>query len=510
MFVVMALITTFATTPLTRVLYPPAYQRKIELWKRGEIDWDTGKALTEITTMQTEASDVNVAGKSLGLISIHKMLVYMSFDNIPSIFTLMSILCPPKTTQGRLHPSKDQIEERDENISEESAKPPKRPITAHGVHLVGLTERPSSVMQVSEIDEFYQNDPVVNTFETFGQVYDMNASGEIDVVPEDSFADTLTLRASNYGSDFILLPWSDTGSLRDTDMTKSAVGVVEGEFASFVLRTLKKAPCNAAVFINLSANLLKRDRPSLHRSKSMQSMRSIGTRDLPKPTVPTLGAGTRHIFTPLFGGPDDMLAVSVTLQMVAKGCTASIVRFAMAAHVGGMDDDEANNIDLVKTKSAAKSAAPAATQPITESDAIVPTATTASSMGIDRQASSSLATRLKTRIVPETVQKDRQLFDDLRSSLAADTLERIMFETVELDDPKEQDAAAACVERAVAELGSLPKAIGGLVVLGRNWKLKGLARRDGGDAEKCLGVVGMEILKGAVKGGMLIVKATAT
>lgn len=39
-FVVMALITTFATTPLVVWLYPPWYQRKLERWKQGEIDWD--------------------------------------------------------------------------------------------------------------------------------------------------------------------------------------------------------------------------------------------------------------------------------------------------------------------------------------------------------------------------------------------------------------------------------------------------------------------------------------
>jgi len=41
----MPLITTFATTPLTSALYPPWYQKKLESWKRGEIDWD-GTRLT--------------------------------------------------------------------------------------------------------------------------------------------------------------------------------------------------------------------------------------------------------------------------------------------------------------------------------------------------------------------------------------------------------------------------------------------------------------------------------
>ncbi|KAK0609493.1 Sodium/hydrogen exchanger family-domain-containing protein [Immersiella caudata] len=39
-FVVMALVTTFATAPLVSWLYPPWYQQKLDLWKKSKIDWD--------------------------------------------------------------------------------------------------------------------------------------------------------------------------------------------------------------------------------------------------------------------------------------------------------------------------------------------------------------------------------------------------------------------------------------------------------------------------------------
>ena len=38
----LCLVTTFATAPLTEMLYPEWYQRKLDLWKKGKIDWDTG------------------------------------------------------------------------------------------------------------------------------------------------------------------------------------------------------------------------------------------------------------------------------------------------------------------------------------------------------------------------------------------------------------------------------------------------------------------------------------
>ena len=40
MFVVMALVTTVTTTPLTKLFYPTWYQKKVEKWRKGEIDWD--------------------------------------------------------------------------------------------------------------------------------------------------------------------------------------------------------------------------------------------------------------------------------------------------------------------------------------------------------------------------------------------------------------------------------------------------------------------------------------
>lgn len=44
----MALVTTFATTPLTMVLFPPSYQKKLAAWKLREIDWN-GTSLSQDT-----------------------------------------------------------------------------------------------------------------------------------------------------------------------------------------------------------------------------------------------------------------------------------------------------------------------------------------------------------------------------------------------------------------------------------------------------------------------------
>ena len=47
----MALVTTFVSSPLTSYFYPLWYQKKVESWRRGEIDWDTGKPLDGSDTL---------------------------------------------------------------------------------------------------------------------------------------------------------------------------------------------------------------------------------------------------------------------------------------------------------------------------------------------------------------------------------------------------------------------------------------------------------------------------
>lgn len=485
----MALVTTFISTPMTHALYPPWYQRKISAWKRGEIDWDTGKPLAETISRSTTSS--NAADDKLQGTNIHKMLVHLSSGNIPHILAFMSILSPPKAPDAQIHPNaKSEQSTTTDNTSLKEPEKPERTIIAHGVHLIGLTERPSSVMQVSEIDEYAAVDPVVHTFQTFGQLYNMNASGEVDVVPEDSFAQTLTQRAMDYSSDFILLPWSEMGSFRDTDISTSTNSLVEdGEYARFIIRALKNAPCNAAIFVNLSANLSKsKSHRGLSRTKSLQSIRSMGVRDPPKAPM-TLSTGPRHIFTPLFGGPDDLLAIGLTIQLVQKGCTATIIRFDIPYHVDLSHEPE--SIDPLKSRSGtAKSDM--------HGDQILDTP------GLSRVQTSTNTFR-KTH-TPSPLSRDTTLFTSLQSSLTAEVAARITLDTLDLDDPK-QDAAVFCAQRAEREFSTLPKKVSGLVIVGRNRKLHGLATRDGGDAEKSLGVVGLEIVKANLKGGMLVVKA---
>lgn len=71
-------------------------------------------------------------------------------------------------------------------------------------------------MKVSEVDEFGMFDPVLNGLLVLGQLYNHAVSGEVNVVPEFSYADPLTTKAAEESSDLLLLPWSETGSMGES------------------------------------------------------------------------------------------------------------------------------------------------------------------------------------------------------------------------------------------------------------------------------------------------------
>jgi hypothetical protein len=74
----MALVTTFATTPLTSALYPPWYQQKLAAWKRGELDWDSNTPIRNENT----SFDEDRVGRTGEPSEIKSLLIYLRLDNM--------------------------------------------------------------------------------------------------------------------------------------------------------------------------------------------------------------------------------------------------------------------------------------------------------------------------------------------------------------------------------------------------------------------------------------------
>jgi hypothetical protein len=475
----MALVTTCATTPLTHALYPPEYQRKIEAWKRGEIDWDTGKPLTE----EPSSTRDSLTYEKMESSKVHKMLVYLRLDNMPTLLAFMSLLGgTPQTGTAKLHPQRQADREELEPQREDSSSLAKRPIAAHGVRLLELTERESSVMQVSELDEYTLNDPLVNTFRTFGRLHNLAVSGEVTVLPESSFSDALTTKASTFESDLLLLPWSESGSMSDTQtisFNNAKTKFSMSTYLSFISEALRTAPCNVAIFLNKGfggSSMLKQDRPGLFRSRSIVSI--TGTK-LDTPQAPVADK-SHHLFCPFFGGPDDRFALRLVLQMAENpDVTATVIHFET-------DESYFANSDEI-------SSTPVTSGPSSRS-----------------QTSTSLSGKKALAAVteqPPPAERDAVFFASLKNSIPAELAARVVFLTVSAGSTP----VKTLKQRASEEVGQTPRNAGDLIVVGRNFgRSPAFAKEIGGaygDAEKCLGVLGQELISSGIRTSVMVVQA---
>ena len=444
----MALITTFATTPLTIALFPPWYQKKLAAWKRGDIDWDGNPLNAE---GQSGSGGDFVTGKEQWT-DCQKLLVSLRLDSLPSIFTLVALLGGEKsdTAIAKVHPRKES-----KSTGTATSRPPsilQRPLEVHGLRMLELTERLSSVMKESEADDLSHRDPVVNAFHTFGQLNNVAVSGEVQFAPEAQYAAMLGERATDHTSDMVLLPWSESGSLSEVVTAHFGEGTPgafsNASYNSFVYDFFQSIPCNAAVFINNGFGAIPREEPRpSNRRLSLQG-------NYPQATAP-LRDLSHHIFFPYIGSVDDRVALRFVLKLARNpSVTATIV------HVKG---------------------------PAVES----------TSAGIDKGD-----TTVATSSVPES--DSEAFFHSMTDSLPAEMESRVVFDTVDT-----MDISNECVERAKAEVGLSPKNAGDLVVLGRGHRG---SWQDGsdvskGDVDQSLSLMSKAVISNNVKASILVIQA---
>jgi hypothetical protein len=467
----MALVTTFATTPLTSLLYPKWYQIKVERWRRGEIDWDGHP-------IQSDGRRGSVAKEQLKTVPVHKMLVYLRLDGLSGVCTLAALLAPNGLTappSPKLHPTKlKEALSSPEPAVEECASTEVQPepaLQVHGVRLMELTDRDSSVMKVSEIDEYALWDPVINTFRAFGQWRDIAIMAGVSVVPEYSYADTVVGMAREESTDLLLIPWSETGGMSEVQTglgIDEASRFVNGPYTNFVSNVLANTTSNVGVLVERSiySRSSGKQRPQLTRTVSALSSRSSIWGSTPA------AARSHHIVLPFFGGDDDRFALQFLLQLAQNDqVTATVL-----------------HVDVPSTPSA-KSA----------------TITT------DSQAESSST---PSSVAAQHPESDGAFFTSMRDSLPDELKPRVIFTRL---TPKADENVIEFTINAVKEEMSqtTPKA-GNIVVVGRRQNrlgetLAAVSAQDevGTDARQALGAVGQALVRteNRIVGNVLVLQA---
>ncbi|KAI1272051.1 K+/H+ antiporter 1 [Xylaria sp. FL0933] len=454
MFVVMALVTTVATTPLTKLLYPPWYRVKLEKWKRGEIDWD-GKPLAH------EDSDKAGPSEERQDSNIRRLLIYLRLDSLPSLFTFISLLGEENVSRPESAPSDDKYQE-----------PPikKRPLEVHALRIVELTERTSSVMKVTEGEDASRRDPVVNAVRTFSLLNDVAVSGSVVVAPEESYAETVAIHASEQKSDLVLIPWSEIGSNTEDQLVSYRVAS-EDRFTGkahldFIRNTLSKAVCNTGIFISNGFSGIApigKSRSGFSRTISRTSMRSHQ-----EAVLPPIADKSHHIFLPYIGGADDRVALNFVLQLARNpNVTATVVHLTLET-----DDDEI-------------------------------TAVPESTLADDPSS-------LKAMIHTETTAQDSSFLATTRSSLLPNLSDRIQFIEISVS---RSSASGRVVELASEYVGQNPRNAGDIIVVGRRHPALPVATRDPEQAstlhemQNTVGVLGEKVALSGLRASVLVLQA---
>ncbi|KAK7946307.1 uncharacterized protein PG986_010628 [Apiospora aurea] len=325
-FVVMALLTTFATTPLVSWLYPPWYQKKIAAWKRGEIDWDTGATLSHLAT--ANRSTLNMGA---GMSRVNSMLVYLRLDNMPDTLNLLYLF-------GTGNDAKKETTEAIDSKEVKAIVTPvnKKTVRTHGMRLLQLGDRDSNVLTASQVDDYTRNDSVVNIFRTVGQFLKIAVSGEVAVMPQYRFAEALLAKASDTTSDLLLIPWTGTGAISDSSTETADDKVLSASYLQFASNLLASKDHNIALFLpHNPKRMLPNEEPS---AKRLELTRAQSFKSLPQqggiPSLPVMDK-SYHIFFPFFGGADDEVALSLVIQLCeASHTTATIVQFTDPSAAG--------------------------------------------------------------------------------------------------------------------------------------------------------------------------------
>ncbi|RGP76938.1 hypothetical protein FLONG3_5022 [Fusarium longipes] len=308
MFVVMAVVTTVTTSPLTKWLYPLSYRLKVEKWRRGEIDWDGNPLQTEAQTSEHKMEE------ALDKSQTNRLVLHLRLDALPGLFNLVSLLGgsrKPGHAINNASADATPAEEKTEVI-------PSRPFEVRGVRLMELTDRTSSVMQSAELDEFASRDAVFSAFQTFSRLNGVAVAGQVSIIPTNAYAETIVKYAEEAKSDFMIIPWSTYGGIAEESSTAALTetGNINDRFFSrtyidYVQNAIERSTCATGIFINRIPPDALTKKPTLTRTRTGLSVHSAHDGAVVQRPVDQ----RQTIFVPFIGGKDDRAALLFALQL---------------------------------------------------------------------------------------------------------------------------------------------------------------------------------------------------
>lgn len=300
MFVLEALVLTFATTPTVSYLYPPHLHSRATATGtsfvdvRGQKDDEGGIDDRTMTTKHNEE----------GVFKRRFTVVLDKLEHLPSLMAITQLLQPsspyPQTeSTPRQSPGKEAE------------------LSTHfcALRLIELSDRPSDLLKTSATDALLHSDPLIAIFRTFAELNGFPVSASLSIEPFESLATGVAEHVRVVGTQLVLVPWLPSALTPDNNnnnLNPSEPGQTHN--ANVATQDRSGTPFDALFRMDRSSSA---SLPHSHFVRSVFAQAGTNVALLVGRAPFAAVRGKTHVFLPFFGGPDDRLALDFVVQLCA-------------------------------------------------------------------------------------------------------------------------------------------------------------------------------------------------
>lgn len=328
MFVLEALVLTFATTPIVSYLYPPHLHTRATA---------TGPSFVDVRCPKDDEGDIDdrtmtTKHNEEGVFKRRFTVVLDKLEHLPSLMAITQLLQPSSPySQTESTPRQSPGKEDD--------------VLTHfcALRLIELSDRPSDLLKTSATDALLHSDPLIAIFRTFAELNGLPVSASLSIEPFESLATSVAEHVRVVGTQLVLVPWLPSALTPDNNPSEPGPHNATQDRSG--------TPFDALFRMDRSTSL-----PHSHfvRSVFAQAGTNVGLLIGRAPFAAV--RGQTHVFLPFFGGPDDRLALDFVMQLCADPrVRATVVRMTKrdiqadvsapdAAHLANGEEKEEENV----------------------------------------------------------------------------------------------------------------------------------------------------------------------
>ena len=301
MFVLEALVLTFATTPTVSYLYPSHLHTRATA---------TGPSFVDVRGQKDDEGDFDDRTKAIkhnedGAFKRRFTVVLDKLEHLPSLMAITQLLQPSSPPYSQTESTHSQSPRKEAEVSTQFC----------ALRLIELSDRPSDLLKTSATDALLHSDPLISIFRTFAELNGLPVSASLSIEPFESLATSVAEHVRVAGTDLVLVPWLPSALAPDNNPSEPGPHNATQDRSG-------STPFDALFRMDRSTSL-----PHSHFVRSVFAHAGTNVALLiGRPPFAAL-RGQTHVFLPFFGGPDDRLALDFVMQLCADPrVRATVVR----------------------------------------------------------------------------------------------------------------------------------------------------------------------------------------